>query len=117
MSLKQTIVAAFVAIVAISANTGVCAQQKTSVIASFSILGDLVKNVGGDRVEVGTLVGPNSDSHVYSPAPADAKRVAAAKAVFINGLGLEGWITRLVKASGTKAATVTATHGIKTRRM
>ena len=117
MSLKQTIAAALVAVIAMSINTAAPAQEKMPVIASFSILGDLVKNVGGDRVEVGTLVGPNSDSHVYSPAPADAKRVAAAKAVFINGLGLEGWITRLVKASGTRAATVIATNGIKTRRM
>ncbi len=87
------------------------------VIATFSILGDLVKNVGGDRVEVGTLVGPNSDSHVYAPTPADAKKVAAAKVVFINGLGFEGWTTRLVKASGTKAPTVTVTKGIKSRKM
>ena len=73
-------------------------------VATFSILGDLVKNVGGDRVEVATLVGPNGDAHVYSPTPADAKKVAAAKVVFVNGLGFEGWMARLVKASGTKGA-------------
>ena len=64
MSLKQTIAAALVAVIAMSINTAAPAQEKMPVIASFSILGDLVKNVGGDRVEVGTLVGPNSDSHV-----------------------------------------------------
>ena len=85
-------------------------------LATFSILGDLVKNVGGDRVEVTTLVGPNSDAHVYSPAPADAKKVAAAKVVFINGLGFEGWMARLVKASGIKAPPVVATKGIKPRK-
>ena len=91
------------------------AQEKLSVLATFSILGDFVRNVGGDRVEVATLVGPNSDAHVYSPAPADAKKVAAAKVVITNGLGFEGWMARLVKASGTKASTVVATKGIKAR--
>ena len=59
----------------------------------FSILGDLVQNVGGDRVEVATLVGPNGDAHVYSPSPADAKKLADAKVVFVNGLGFEGWMS------------------------
>ena len=72
-------------------------------VATFSILGDLVRNVGGDRVEVKSLVGPNGDAHVYSPSPADAKKLADAKVVFTNGLGFEGWIARLIKASGTKA--------------
>ena len=75
-----------------------------------------MKNVGGDRVEVTTLVGPNSDAHVYSPAPADAKKVAAAKVVITNGLGFEGWMARLVRASGSKAAPVVATKGIKPRK-
>lgn len=94
-----------------------CAQQRLSTVASFSILGDLVKSVGGDRVDVTTIVGPNGDAHVYSPAPADTKRLADAKVVFINGLGFEGWITRLVKASGTKATVVVVTNGIKPRKM
>src|SRR6185295_16943553 len=85
------------------------------VIASFSILGDLVKNVGGDRLQVGTLVGPNGNAHVYAPSPGDAKSVADAKLVFVNGLGFEGWIDRLVKASGTKAPIIVATKGIKPR--
>ena len=55
------------------------AQEKINVVATFSILGDLTKNVGGDRVEVSTLVGPNSDAHVFSPTPADAKKLSAAK--------------------------------------
>ena len=92
-------------------------EKKMPVIATFSILGDLVKNVGGDRIEVATLVGPNGDAHVYAPTPADAKKVAAAKVVFVNGLGFEGWMTRLVKASGTKAPTVTAAKGVKSRKM
>jgi zinc/manganese transport system substrate-binding protein len=88
------------------------AEQRFSVVASFSILADFVKNVGGDKVDLTTLVGPNSDVHVYAPAPSDAKRVADAKLLVINGLGLEGWLPRLVQSSGSKAAIVTASNGI-----
>ena len=91
------------------------AQQRLDVVATFSILGDFVKNVGGDRVAVATLVGPNGNAHVYAPSPGDAKKVADAKVVFVNGLGFEGWLERLVKASGTKAPIVVATTGIKPR--
>ena len=92
------------------------AQDKLKVLATFSILGDFVRSVGGDRVEVTTLVGPNSDAHVYAPAPADAKKVADAKLVITNGLGFEGWMSRLVKASGGKAPVLVATKGIKERK-
>jgi len=93
------------------------AQEKIKVVATFSILADLVKNVGGDRIEVASLVGPGGDAHVYSPTPADAKTLAAATVVFANGLGFEGWIERLIKASGTKAVQVVASKGIKQRQM
>ena len=93
------------------------AQEKLPVVATFSILGDFVKNVGGERVALTTLVGPNGDAHVYSATPADAKNVAAAKVIFINGLGFEGWIDRLIKASNAKAPVVAATRSIKARRM
>ncbi len=89
---------------------------KLKVLATFSILGDFVRNVGGDRAEVTTLVGPDSDAHVYAPAPADAKKVADAKVVITNGLGFEGWMSRLVKASGTKAPVLVASKGIKERK-
>jgi zinc/manganese transport system substrate-binding protein len=92
-------------------------QDRMNVVATFSILGDLVKNVGGDRVEVSTLVGPNGDVHVYLPTPGDARKLAAAKVVLVNGLGLEGWLTRLISASGTKASIVIASKGIKPRNM
>jgi len=88
------------------------AQQRLNVVASFSILGDFVRNVGGDRVNVSTLVGPNGDVHAYAPAPADAKKIADARLLVINGLGLEGWLPRLLQASGSKAPIVTATRGI-----
>ena len=88
------------------------AQERVAVVASFSILGDFVKNVGGDRVDVATLVGPNGDVHVYDPAPSDAKKIAGAKLLVINGLGLEGWLPRLLQSSGSKAPVVTATKGV-----
>jgi zinc/manganese transport system substrate-binding protein len=94
----------------------VAAQERLKVIATFSILSDLVRNVGGDRVDVAMLVGPGGDAHVYSPSPADAKKVADAKVVVVNGLGFEGWIGRLVKASGSKAPVVTASKGVKPRK-
>jgi zinc/manganese transport system substrate-binding protein len=92
------------------------AQDKLKVLATFSILGDLAKNVGGERVEVSNLVGPNADAHVYNPSPADARKVADARVVVTNGLGFEGWITRLVRASGSKAPVVVASKGVKPRK-
>ena len=88
------------------------AQARLNVVASFSILGDFVKNVGGDRVEVTTLVGPDGDVHVYAPTPADVRKIADAKLLVVNGIGLEGWLPRLLQAAGGKASIVTATSGI-----
>ena len=81
------------------------AQDRLNVVASFSILADFVKNVGGDKVNVTTLVGPNGDVHVYTPAPDDARTIADARLLVVNGLGLEGWLPRLVQriASETRA--------------
>jgi zinc/manganese transport system substrate-binding protein len=116
MSIRRHIVTLAAAIAILSASVPAPAQEKLRVLATFSILGDLVRNVGGDRVEVTTLVGPNSDAHVYSPAPADAKKVAAAQVVITNGFGFEGWMARLVRASGSKASPAVATKGIKARK-
>ena len=85
-------------------------------MATTSILGDLVRNVGGNRVDVTTLVGPNGDPHVYSPTPGDARTLAAANVIFVNGLGLEGWMTRLVTAAGIKTSPVTVSKGITPRK-
>ena len=109
-----TVIAALMAMPAPAQETQ---ANKIKAVATFSILGDLVRNVGGDRVDVTTLVGPNGDAHVYSPTPGDARKLAAANIVFVNGLGLEGWMTRLVAASGTKAPMVVVTKGITPRRM
>lgn len=92
-------------------------QPALGVVASFSILADFARNVGGDRVAVSSLVGPGGDVHVYTPTPADAKKIADAKLLVVNGLGLEGWLPRLVQSSGGKATIVTATKGIKTRKL
>lgn len=82
------------------------------VVASFSVIGDFARNVGGDRVEITTLVGPNGDAHVYEPKPADAVAMANADLVLVNGLHFEGFLQRLVEASATKAAIVELTKGI-----
>ena len=93
------------------------AADKLNVAASFSVLGDMVKQVGGDRVDVITFVGPNGDAHVYEPTPGDIQALAASKILFINGLGLEGWMTRLESSSGFKGTVVVATKGIVPRQM
>jgi len=101
-----------VALALMAVTTPAHAGDRLNVVASFSILGDLVRNVGGNSVNVTTLVGPDGDVHVYVPTPADAKKIADAKLVFVNGLGLEGWLPRLVQSAGNKATIVTATTGI-----
>jgi zinc/manganese transport system substrate-binding protein len=82
------------------------------VVATFSILADFVRQVGGDRLVLTTLVEPGGDAHVYTPTPADARALVAARLVFINGLGFEGWVNRLIRSSGTKAAIIIATRGV-----
>lgn len=89
------------------------AQESLPVVASFSIVGDLVKQIGGDRVRVTTIVGPNADAHGYQPKPADAKAVAEAKLIVVNGLGFDAWMQRLQKSSGSKAPVVIASAAIK----
>jgi len=87
-------------------------QNPIKVVASFSILGDLVKSVGGNRVDVTTLVGADGDAHVYTPAPGDARKIADADLLVINGLGLEGWLPRLLQVSSARVPIVIATKGI-----
>jgi zinc/manganese transport system substrate-binding protein len=92
---------------------GADSADKLKAVASFSILGDMVRQVGGDRVEVVTLVPPDSDAHVFDPTPADAKMLAGAEIFFVNGLGFEGWMERLEKSSGFKGKVVVASTGVK----
>jgi zinc/manganese transport system substrate-binding protein len=88
------------------------AQQRLKVVASFSILGDMVREVGGDRIELTTIVGADQDAHTYQPRPGDAKAVAAAKVLFVNGIGFEGWIDRLARAAPFKGARIVVSEGI-----
>lgn len=87
-------------------------EPSLKVVASFSIIGDLAHEVGGDRIDLKALVGPDSDSHVYEPRPADAIGLASADVVLMNGLGFEGFLPRLIEASGTTARIATLTDGV-----
>jgi len=88
------------------------AFAKPLVITTFSILGDMVSEIGHDKIEIKNLVGPNQDSHIYEPRPQDAKDLSRANLVIVNGLGFEGWIDRLIEASGYKGKKIVATDGI-----
>jgi zinc/manganese transport system substrate-binding protein len=89
------------------------AQTPIKAVASFSILGDLVRQVGGERVAVDVLVGPGSDAHVFQPTPAHARLVGQAQVVFSNGLGFEGWMIRLLKMAGYEGQQVVVSNGVR----
>ena len=97
--------------------TAQASAAELKVVASFSIIADFAKNVGGDRVEVTTLVGPDGDAHVYEPRPADAVAVSKADVVLVNGLEFEGFLKRLIETSGTKAPVVELTKGVEPLRL
>lgn len=86
--------------------------EKLKVVASFSILGDMVEQVAGDMADVTTIVGPDADAHLYTPNAADAKAVAQADVIFVNGMGFETWSATLIENSGTEAQVFVATDGI-----
>lgn len=91
--------------------------EPLKVVASFSIIGDFAKEVGGDRIELTTLVGPNGDAHVYEPRPADAAAMAGAQVVLVNGLHFEGFLERLIETSGSKATVAELSRGVETIEM
>ena len=94
------------------------AMAKTlNVVSSFSVLGDMVQQVGGEHVKVETLVGPDGDPHTFEPSPQDSALLSKADVVVVNGLGLEGWLDRLIKASGFKGELVVASSGVKTHTL
>jgi ABC-type Zn uptake system ZnuABC Zn-binding protein ZnuA len=86
---------------------------KLKVVATFSVLGDLVQNVGGDKIELHTLVAPGVDTHTFEPSPADNRTLAEASLVFENGLGFETWLDHLYTSSGSKAERVAVSDGIE----
>lgn len=91
-------------------------QRPLRVVASFSVLADMVREVGGPLVEVHALVGPDADAHVFSPTPAHVQRLLQAELVVVNGLGFEGWLDRLVKAAGYRGPLLVASSGIQPRQ-
>lgn len=96
---------------ALALTTAAARAEPPQVVATFSIIGDMAARVGGDRIALKVLVGPDADAHVYEPRPRDAMAVARADLVLTNGLGLEGFVDRLIAASGTQAAVVALTDG------
>ncbi len=115
MTNRRTLLKAASAVLALSL-AGPLAAQSTEpipVVATFSILGDMVERIGGEHVAVTTLVGPNGDAHVYQPTPADARAVSEAQVLIVNGLEFEGWLDRLVDASDFDGLRVVATEGIE----
>ena len=93
------------------------ADAPIEVVASFSILGDLVQVIGGERVHVVTLVGPDADAHSFEPSPADAKAILKSSLFVINGLGFEPWTDKLAKAANYTGQTLIASKGIKVRQL
>lgn len=89
--------------------------NKLKVVASFSILGDFIRQIGKDLVDVTIIVPENADPHVYQPNPRDAKLLAQADLIMTNGLGFEGWLDRLIDNSGYKGQIVVATKGVTAR--
>lgn len=109
----RTILArALLAATALAALPAAAMAEPLKVVATFSIIGDMARQVGGDRIDLTVLVGPNGDAHVYEPKPQDAARIGAAEVVLANGLKFEGFINRVVEASGTKAPVVELTKGV-----
>ncbi|MCK6625421.1 MAG: zinc ABC transporter substrate-binding protein [Anaerolineae bacterium] len=88
------------------------ADEKLKVVATFSILGDLVQSVGGDKIKLHTLVGPGGDTHTFEPSPGDSVALVEAKLIFENGLELETWLDDLYSASGSTAQRVVVTEGL-----
>ncbi|NJO34758.1 MAG: metal ABC transporter substrate-binding protein [Rhodospirillales bacterium] len=110
--LTRRLLLATLALVSVAMASQSWAAEKIKIVASFTILGDMAANVGGEYVTITTLVGPDGDAHVYEPNSADARALTEADLVLVNGLGFEGWIDRLIKASGYKGPVVVASDGI-----
>jgi zinc/manganese transport system substrate-binding protein len=109
-SFRRALAISVITLTAIGASPTLAAPLK--VVASFTVIADLARNVGGDRVDITTIVGPNGDAHVYEPSPADAVSMAKADIVLVNGLHFEGFLQRLVETSATSAAVVELTKGV-----
>lgn len=113
LSIQKTITLTLCAALTSYGVSAYAATQPLNVVASFSILADIAKNVGQENIAISTLVGPNSDAHTYEPKPNDAVAITKADVVLVNGLGFEGFMTRMLKNSDSKAAIVTVSEGIE----
>ena len=113
-SLRHHLIASVIGLATAALSPALHAQTVAPIkaVASFSILGDLVRQVGGDRVAVEVLVGPGSDAHVFQPTPAQARLVGQAQVVFSVGLGFEGWMSRLLKTSAYQGQQVVVSQGV-----
>lgn len=88
-----------------------------AVVASFSILADITREVAGPWAQVSAMVGANADAHVFQPSPADVQRLAKADLVVLNGLGFETWFDRLMASAGYRGPVVRAADGVEVRRV
>jgi zinc/manganese transport system substrate-binding protein len=93
--------------------TGAAGAEPKKVVATFSILGDITAQIGGDAVTVEVLVKADEDAHGFEPKPSDVRLLTSADLIVANGLGFEPWLAKAVKASGAKAPVVVASKGVK----
>jgi len=110
-----------IAAVAVSLLLGGCSKgekrpDRVRVVVTYSVLGDLVRNVAGDGVDLATLVGPDGDAHTFEPTPKDGVALAEADLIFENGIGFETWLDKLHSSSASKARRVVVTEGLKLRQ-
>jgi zinc/manganese transport system substrate-binding protein len=93
------------------------AQDRIAVVASFSILGDMAARIGGERIALRVIAGPDTDAHAFQPRPSDAAALRGAALVLRNGLGFDGWVDRMLRAANHRGRVVTATERITPRMM
>lgn len=115
--MKPSLSVGAMAALVLSAFSLMAQAKPLEAVASFTVIADMVHNVGGERVQVTSLIGPNGDPHVYEPTPGDAQALKRADVAFVSGLHLEGWLDRLIVASGYQGQPVVLSDGIKTRSM
>jgi zinc/manganese transport system substrate-binding protein len=114
--IRRILITSAIALIA-TTQLSVYADEKIKVTASFSILGDLARVIGGDRVYVYALVGPNEDAHIFESKPSDAKQLLTSQVFLTNGLGFEPWAQKLAKASGFKGTSITASKSVQARKI
>lgn len=112
---RRASLGAMAALLGTALRPAAAADRPLRVVASFSILADLAAQVAGPVAEVSALVGPDADAHVFQPSPADVRRLAQADLVIVNGLGFEGWMTRLIGSAGYRGPVLTCSDGLKPR--